>query len=600
MSILQGKHKHVLIAVGLAILTLAVFLPVTRHEFLNYDDGVYVAENPHVLGGLNAQGISWAFTTFRAGNWHPLTWISLMLDATIFGSGPFGFHLVSLLLHLANVLLLFLLLSRLTGHAWRSAFVAALFAIHPLHVESVAWVAERKDVLSTLFWMLTTLAYVRYISGPSVSRYIVVLVLYALGLMSKPMLATLPLVLLMLDYWPLGRFDGKKASVTRLVLEKVPLLLLAAGSCIVTFVAQHSQGATASFDRIPVGLRIGNALVSYVGYVGKAFVPIKLSVFYPYPHALAIVQVVECAIGLVLITVVVMRLARIKPHLLVGWLWFVLTLIPVIGLVQVGAQAMADRYTYIPLIGLFVMLSWSLPVSSIKYRASCIVLCPAVVVVLAAYASKQVTYWHDSETLFRHAVGVTKDNYLAYDNLGVALYQQDRLDEAVLEFRKSVAAKPDHAPAHVGLGTALMRLGQADEAIWQLTIAVGLDNDLADAHNSLGILMTEKRRFREAASQYREALRIEPENPDTHFNLACALAEVGELDDAVKSYSEAIRLRPDDAGAHNNLGTVYMRMGSRAEAVSEFKEAVRLDPEMTDALRNLQAALSSTAADARR
>jgi len=613
MNAFLSRHRHTAIAVLLAILTLAVFLPVTRHEFLNYDDGLYVAGNPHVLGGLHAQSLAWAFTTFRAVNWHPVTWISLMLDASVFGQKPFGFHLMNLILHIANVLLLFLLLNRLTGSLWRSTLVAALFAIHPLHVESVAWVAERKDVLSTLFWMLTMLAYVNYARKPSAGRYAAVLVLYALGLMAKPMLVSLPLVLLMLDYWPLGRFAAKKKdSNRRLLYEKLPLFLLAAGSCIITFIAQRSYGAVASLHHIPAGLRVANALVSYVVYIGKTILPVKLSAFYPHPHSVPVWETALSAIVLALVTVLVVRAAGRRPYLAVGWLWYVVTLIPVIGLVQVGAQAMADRYTYVPLIGLFIMVAWSVkangrkgerenwrhgaprsPSLPLAHSPILTVAAFALIAVLSSLARIQTGYWQDSETLFRHALSVTKGNYLAHDNLGVALYNQGRLGEAADHFSKAVALDPDYADTQANLGTVLMQMGRTDEAARHLKIALRLDNNLADAHNSFGILLVEQGKPADAIKHYREALRIDPDNADTYFNIACAFAELGKLDDAVKNYSEALRLRPDDAGAHTNLGIVLMRMGQVRKAIGELEEAARLDPGNADAKHNLRNALAA-------
>ncbi len=629
MRTFLGKHQTVLIALGLAILTLGVFWRVTGHEFLNYDDGVYAAENPYVLGGLTSQGLVWAFKTFCAGNWHPLTWVSLMLDAAVFGREPFGFHLMNLIFHLANVLLLFLLLNRMTHRPWRSAFVAALFAIHPLHVESVAWLPERKDVLSTFFGLLAILAYVGYVRRPSWGRYVPILLLFALSLMAKPMLVTLPILLLLLDYWPLRRSDqssvisnqsGKAGPSTKhqapwiFVLEKGPLFVLSAGSCVVAYIAQHASGAMANLDRIPVGLRIGNALESYVNYALKTVYPAKLAVFYPYPRSLDLFGVFGAAGLLIATTVLVMCAARTRPYLAFGWVWYVVSLLPVIGLVQVGAQAMADRYTYVPLIGLFIMIAWGIPElmvkwsngqtvessSPINHQPSTINHClPLIVVALAVVAAfsvrsyRQVSFWQDNRALFGHAIEVTKDNYLAHHNLGVALFQDGDLEGAKEHFAKAVRIRPEHTPAQCALGTVLMQTGRPKEAMRHLSEAVRLDNNLSDAHNSLGLLLAAQGRPKEAIAHYEQALRIEPQNPDTHFNMAAALAASRELPQAAEQYAEALRLRPNDAEAHNGLGIVLMCMGRRDQAVTEFKAALEIDPNCAGAQDNLVKALNT-------
>lgn len=590
MRALLEKHSTPVLMFCLAILTLAVFFQVTGHEFLNYDDNLYVAENPHVRGGLTGENFAWAFTTFRAANWHPLTWISLQFDASVFGTQPMGFHLTNLLLHIANVLLLFLLLSRVTGHVWRSAFAAALFAIHPLHVESVAWVAERKDVLSTLFWLLTMLAYVQYARKPSAGRYAAVGVLFALGLMAKPMLVTLPLILLLMDYWPLGRFSvGRKNAppTSRLFYEKIPLLALSIGSCAVTFVAQQEGGAVASVGGVPVGLRVGNAIVSCAAYIVKMVYPAKLAVFYPYSASLPAWEIAASVLLIGGISYLAYRLRASRPYLAVGWLWYLITLIPVIGLVQVGQQSMADRYTYVPLIGLFVALTWL--VGQVR-RVGLVGL--AAVIVLAGLSWRQVGFWKDNNTLFTHALAVTENNHMAHANLGVALYDAGKFEGALDHFRQAVEIKPNEAVAQCSLGTVFMKLNRADEAIEHLETAVRLNNGLSEAHNNLGVLYGNRGDFEKAADHYREAVRTDPDSADAYFNLAVALNASGRPKDAVEAYLESINLRPDDPAAHNNLGAVYARLGRKQEAVSEFREALRLDPDNASARENLDKALS--------
>lgn len=455
----MGKHAvmrlHVVLALGLAALTFAAYFSVLSNGFVSYDDGKYVTENPHLRAGLSTDTVVWAFTTFRASNWHPLTWLSHAFDVQLYGMNPLGHHLTSLLLHIANVVLLYWLLFRMTTSPWKSAFVAALFAVHPLHVESVAWVAERKDVLSTFFWMLTMLAYVRYAESPSAGCYLPVIILFAIGLLAKPMLVTLPLVLLLLDYWPLRR-----GPILGRLTEKIPLLVLAAGSCVVTFVAQRSGGSVADLGRFTLAERIGNALVSYVTYIGKAFWPSKLACFYPHPGSgLPAWQPILAAVGLIGFTGIVIKLSVRRPYLLTGWLWYLVALVPVIGFVQVGFQAMADRYTYIPLIGIFVMIAWGIPESmgACEYEGvsarkrpparsrplrhsqtrtpthSHTLLAATAALVLAVLAwrtSVEVRYWHDEVTLFERALAVTHGNYVAHNNLGRALADQRQIGRA--------------------------------------------------------------------------------------------------------------------------------------------------------------------------
>ena len=514
----RQRQQAIVICVCLAVLITAVYWPVLHAGFLTYDDDLYVTANPHVLGGLTIRDVMWAFTAYHAANWHPLTWLSHALDCECFGRNAGGHHAVSVLLHVANTVLLFWVLRRMTGATWWSAGVAALFGVHPLDVESVAWVAERKTVLSGLFWMLAMWGYVRYVERPTRGRYAAVVGWYAMGLMAKPMVVTLPFVLLLLDYWPLGRTRwvpsvvGNNAPLRfgELVREKLPFFALAAVSCGVTIWAQHSAGAINSLERLPLGARMANAVVSYVWYMEKAVWPSGLAVFYPYrvwpPGA-----VIMAGAILVAVSGVVIRRVRREPHLAVGWFWFLGALAPAIGLVQVGSQSMADRYTYLPLIGLFIMLCWSVPSRAMErwhLKAITCVAAAAVLAVCAALSRVQVEYWRDSETLFRRALDVTRDNWVAHDGLGVVLEQTGRISEAIGHLEQALRIKPDFAEAHYNLGVALMASGRIPEAIEHYQQALRIKPDYAEAHYNLGVALGQAGRIPEAIGHLEQALRI--------------------------------------------------------------------------------------------
>jgi tetratricopeptide (TPR) repeat protein len=481
-----------LLALLLAAATLAVFARVNHFEFLNYDDPLYVTVNPHVQQGLSVEGVRWAFTTFTAANWHPLTWISLMLDASIGGTDPFVFHLTNLVLHLANVLLLFSFLDRITGRPRPSAVTAALFAIHPLHVESVAWIAERKDVLSTLFLLLTLMAYARFVEQPDRPRRLAVVLLFALGLLAKPMLVTLPVLLLLLDAWPLRR----SAPWRSLVLEKLPLFAMSIGTGILTFVAQRQAETVGSLAGYPLGVRVANAIVATATYLGRTIWPTRLAVFYPHPGAsLGAVAVAGSAVVLFALTSWAIRLRRSRPYLFFGWGWYLVTLAPVVGIVQVGWQARADRYTYIPLIGIFLAVVWAISESLADRPALLSSLAWAALVPLGIIAFVQAGYWRDSETLFRHALAVTGDNAVAHSNLGTALLRRGLVAEAEGHFTEAVRINPHFAEARSNLGVALGRQGRIDEAILEWQRALELQPDYPDARRNLDRAEAMKRRM---------------------------------------------------------------------------------------------------------
>ena len=549
----------------LAVVVALVFCQTIRHEFVAYDDGQYFFTNPHVETGLTWNNATWAFQTTYASNWHPLTWLSLMLDVELFGSGPSGPHLMNVLLHAANTVLLFLLLKRLTGAHWRSAFVAALFGLHPLHVESVAWVSERKDVLSGLFFMLTLLMYARFVELSKVQSpkskvfYALSLLLFACGLLSKPMLVTLPFVLLLLDYWPLNRFavstlKFQPSTILRLALEKLPFLALSVASSAVTFVAQ--KDAVQPFDRIPMGIRAVNAMVSCVRYLRKMFWPVDLAIPYPYPaHWSFELFWLSAAIFLAAIVFVVW-LGRRFPFLITGWFWYLGMLIPVIGLVQVGAQSMADRYTYLPLIGVFILLVWGAGEVLESWRLPKQVMWSMAMLILAACTARtldQLRLWQNTETLFHHTIVVTKGNAVAYYNLGEYYSGKGKLDEAVDNYLKAIQIRPGYDDALNNLGVALALKGELDEAVARIRESIRYQPDKADAYYNLGNVFVMQHKPDEAISAYTGALRLKPDYPEAHNNLANLLAGQGHLEEAVKHYRETLRLNPNHEGAKKQL-----------------------------------------------
>ena len=601
------RGHSIFIGLFLTVATLVVFWQVHNHEFINYDDNLYITENDQVQKGLSRESVVWAFTTTHAANWHPLTWLSHMVDFQLYGLNPKGHHLTNVFFHLLNTLLLFFVLQRMTGSIWRSGFVAALFALHPLHVESVAWVAERKDVLSTLFWLLTIWAYNWYVERPRRTRYLLTLLTFALGLMAKPMLVTLPFVLLLLDYWPLERFrveqtgsnttatsralKTQRSSFPLLLWEKTPFFALTAVSGVVTLFAQKSGGALGAMDIYPVKIRIANTLVSYVSYIGKMIWPQNLAVFYPHPgQSLTVWQAAFAGLLLVVVSVVVIRARRRYPYLLVGWLWYVGTLVPVIGLVQVGMQAMADRYTYVPLIGLFIAIAWGAPDLLAKWRYRRAIITTSVGIVLSAMTIctwLQVQHWKSSITLFEHALQVTSKNHVAHNNLGNTLEQQGKIDEAIHHLSKALELKPDFAGAHNNLGNALAKQGNFNGAVAHFSKAIQLKPDFAGAHLNLGNALEQQDRVGEAIFHFARALQLKPDFAEAYYNMGNVMARQGKFNEAVSHFSKALQFKPYFAEAHNNLGTILARQGKFNEAIFHFSEALRLKPDYLQARTNL-------------
>ena len=600
-------HQVLWIYVYLFLATFAAYAQVRNFDFVNFDDPEYVTANPHVTTGITPANLIWALTSGEAANWFPVTRLSHMLDCQMFGLRSGWHHLTNVLFHALAVLLLFGFLNRATHSRWPSAWVALVFAVHPLHVESVAWVAERKDSLSAVFGLLALWCYVRYVERPAVRRYLLVALAFGLGLMAKPMLVTLPLVLLLVDVWPLGRVtETSWQRIAPLLREKLPLFAMSAAAAGTSYLVQQAGGAVRSWEAFPLALRLENGLVSYVVYIAKMFWPNRLAVFYPYPAEVPWWQTGAAALALAAISILVLRMVRKRPYLAVGWFWYVVMLGPVIGLVQMGAQARADRYTYIPMIGVTIMLAWGaadLLDHVPRTRFAGIALAAIICAVCAAFTWVQTEYWRDSRTLFQHAVDATDGNYLAEHNLGVALAEEPAdLDQAIAHFQAALRIRPDDVRAHTDLGSALARLpGRLPEAMAEFQAAIAISPDLAIPHNNFGNALAQADRWSQAIAEYQEALRIDPEYADARHNLAGAEYNLGlELaknsgreSEAVAHMEEALRLRPDYAEAHNNLGVLLAQeAGGIDEAIAHFQAALRIDPDYADAHVNLGLALS--------
>ena len=681
------KKQIPLICLLLTAAALIAFTQLSQCDFINYDDDIYVTGNIRIRDGITTQAIRWAFTTGYAANWHPVTWISHMLDVQLFGLKPQWHHLTNLLFHIANTLLLFFIFHRMTKALWKSAFVAALFALHPLHVESVAWVAERKDVLSTFFWMLTMGAYIHYVEhrtedgrrrtedrgqrtedgSPfsairfplSVFRYLAVLIFFALGLMAKPMLVTLPFVLLLLDFWPLQRFEPKKSAreirtepikqgqgtgtpasatvtlslrkpggergplsaderkrksgkvrtpgsssgragqgmvneeksaddkyqwalIRPLLWEKIPLLVLAALSCIVTCFAQQKGGALRSVEAFPAGVRIANAFVSYIIYIGKTIWPNNLAVFYPHPGSLPLWQVLGAVLFLVAVTILVIWTAKRFPYLAMGWLWFAGTLVPVIGIVQVGSQAMADRYTYIPLIGLFVMIAWGIPELLKKWRyrkealfASSAMILPCLLIVTWTLAG----YWRNNITLYDHALKVTNRNDLIHNNRGDALFHLGNFTQAISDFDRAIEINPEYAEAYSNRGVAYGELGNHRQAISDYDRAIEINPKFADAYGNRGAAYGLLGNLTQAISDFDRAIEVNPEHARAFNNRGLVFGRLGDHRREISDYNRAIEINPDYAKAYYNRGVAYGELGDNRRAIEDLKTAARFNNE---------------------
>jgi Flp pilus assembly protein TadD len=591
----DNRRRTWLICAGLALAVAAAYWPIWHCGFVEFDDNDYVFNNAAIRHGLNWRAIVWAFTTFHASNWHPLTWISHMVDVQLYGLSPAGHHASSQLLHIANSILLFLLLKRLTRAVWPAAVTAALFALHPMHVESVAWVSERKDVLSTFFWMLSVWSYVRFAeesrlqSPKSNGFYAGSLVFFALALMCKPMVVTLPFLLLLLDYWPLERLRGWPARVW---MEKIPFLILAAAAAIVTVVAQREGKSMLSLTHLSMAMRVENLPIGYARYVGKLFWPRNLVILYPYPPEWPAWEIAGTAIFLAAVTLWVCRRAHSQPFLLMGWLWFLIGLAPVNGLMQTGVQSIADRYTYVPSIGLFIMVVWSFR----QFGRRAAVLAIAVLVTCFSLTARQVGYWKDTKTLFAHATENTTGNYITSQALGQYLALHGERAKGIEYMEKAVTFAPWFAPAQNDLGRLLFDEGRMDEALPHLEQAVALKPSAPESHYNLGNALLAKGRVAEALDQFQRQVSLNPDDAVAERHFGTVLLDNNLINDAIPILEKAVLLNPSDAAAHFQLGNAYFRRGSAAGAVSQYEKALQIEPDNYMAGNNLAWILASSPA----
>ena len=620
----MDKKYIYLIVVLLILACLIAFGRILGSGFVGSDTYQYITGNNHIKEGLNAKSIYWAFTTSYFSYWHPLTWLSHMLDWSLFGANASGHHFVSLLLHIGSAVLLFLFLNKTTGSLWPSAFAAALFALHPLRVESVAWAAERKDVLSVFFGMATIYAYTYYAEKPKLSKYFLCLILFALALMSKPMLVTLPFVLLLIDYWPLGRWQeasvsarvaapvnivesGKKKSkhhkidstaekkitaslsttkdrnylIGRLILEKIPFLFLAVATSIVTILVLKKIGVIATLQQTSFSERIMNAIVSYVAYLGKTSWPVDLAVFYPYAQIFPLWQVLSAAIILLGISTAVIYLARKAPFLAVGWFWYLGVLFPVIGVMQAGNQSMADRFTYFPSIGIAIMLSWGVFYLLPKVKLLKIILLPAAVIVLSVLTIltwRQCGYWKSGIELFSHALRSTNNNDDSHCNLGVALAAEGKNEEAIFHYLEAIKINPNNDEAHCNIGVALAAQGKNKEAIIHYLEAIRLNPDNDNAHYNLGVALAAQGKNEEATAHYLAAIKLNPDNDNAYYNRGVDLAAQGKNKEAIVQYRTAIEINPNNDKAHSNLGFALVSEGKNEEAIAHYLAAIKINP----------------------
>ena len=591
-------------------MTFAIYAQVIGHQFITLDDDAYIKGNVMVNRGVTLAGVAWAFSTFDQGNWHPLTWIAHMMDSQLFGMNAGGHLLVNALIHIANTLLVFWFLFRTTHARWPSALAAALFALHPLHVESVAWAAERKDTLSTFFGLLSLIAYVRYAKGPSIRRYAWVAITLVLGLLAKPMLVTWPFVMLLLDYWPLRRFDltPRKEMATKLwplLREKFPLFALVAASAVITTMAQSHGGAVRTFQDFPIALRLTNALVSYVKYLLLTFWPNDLGVYYPYTTSGTPAWQIICAAFLLIgITALCFFQRKIRPYLVVGWLWFLGALVPVIGIVQVGGQTMADRYFYIPSIGLFIVIAFGLAdIAETRRLAPSLsaAVASGILLALAILTNAQIHRWSNSFTLFKHTLAVTPPNLIIENNLGSALSRSGLHDEAGAHFEKALQIIPAHYDSLLydtllNMGITRFYQNRLPEAIEYCQSALRVRPDAPKAHDLLGMALAMQGHGEAALDEIRHAAELAPNDADIQKDLGVTLARLGRIPESIDHFHEALRLNPYNASAHNNLGLSLLQSGKPGESIPEFEAALRLNPELqgaADNLRRAQAQLSS-------
>lgn len=590
----------------LIFITLAIYWQTGSHEFVSLDDDMFVTDNVNVKSGLTEKNIIWLFNPVPGAGWHPVTWISHIFDFQIYGNQPRGHHLTNVFIHAATTILIYFLFIYLTGSNLKSIFVAGLFSLHPLQVESVAWVAERRNVLFALFWFLTLLCYSIYVKNGKIKFYIFSILFFLFGIMSKPMIITLPVVMLLIDFWPLNRYSILKNDggierfifsftiAKRLLLEKIPFIILSTISILITLniptIAELIPGAQdLSFE-----LRAANAITSYVKYIARMFWPTDLAVYYPMPNSIPLWQVIFSLLILISISVAVIWHGVRKPYLVVGWFWFLITLVPVIGIIQFGTHAMADRYMYVSGVGLFLVVAWGVPdiTKTISHQKHVVLALALVVLLICTYlTNNQLAYWKDSISLYRHTLRVTNNNILIHNNLGVALGEKGFLDEAMLEFAKSIAIFPDYYRAHNNYGLALAGTGRLEEAILEYRRAIEINPNFSDAHNNLGLALASMGRLDESIAEYAKALAISPDHLSAYNNLGLALVGKGELDRAIDVFRKAIAIDPACFEAHYNLGRTFARQGHIPLAIQEYKKVLEIKPDSAEARKSLEFAL---------
>ena len=596
-----SKNLTIIVCALLVVITGTLYWPVRNHDFILFDDPAYATDNVHILEGLSKESVVWALTTTVAANWHPLTWLSHMLDREFFGADAGMHHVVNVIFHLVNTVLVFLVFRRPTGSLWCSAFVAAAFGVHPLHVESVAWISERKDVLSTLFWLLVMLVYSMYVERPSPARYLIMVLLYLLGLTAKPMLVSLPFVLLLMDVWPLGRLHIAENSLPHfranswklllaLAWEKTPLFVLSAASCIMTYLAQAGAGAVSPLEKFPLSLRAATACISYVNYLLKTFLPYDLGVFYPFDRDINSWEVSGAVVLLLLVTTLCVITFRRAPWLLVGWLWYVGTLVPVIGIVKIGSQAMADRYTYIPLFGIFIMIAWSVAhgVRTFRYRDGLVAVSfIGCVFVLSGFTFSQVQYWANGYSLFSHTLRASGESDLAHRMVGIHLRRLGKFHEALFHYRAALRIHPDDPKCLQDSAFVLFMLGKVDEAIDVAKRVGDRSPELYFTYNLLGLAYSVKGNLKEAVAWFNKAVEAKTDSAEAYLNLGKVLFRLGKMQDALETLSRAVELDPDSVEGHNNLARVLRAAGRSNEGLKHFQRALELDPQNTFALENM-------------
>ena len=629
-------------ALLIIILVCIAYTPVLHNDFVNFDDDIYVTENFHINDGVTPKNIQWTFTAVYAKNWHPLTWLSHMLDIQIFGMNPFGHHLTNLIFHLFNAFLLFIILKKMSGAYWKSLIVMALFALHPIHVESVAWVSERKDVLSTFFWMLAIWSYIHYIKKSGVKNYLLICACFILSLLAKPMGVTFPFVLLLLDHWPLARL--KKSSANQnfkvsqyplqfLIVEKVPFFLISAASCAVTFYAQNKGGALGSFELYPLVIRLANAIISYTQYIIKMVYPTDFAIFYPHPGMPQLSFLMIASLFLILITLLSILTFKRYPWIFTGWFWYLGILFPVIGVIQVGAQGMADRYTYTPMIGIYILVVWAIDhwlytkkLSQKTFFSVSILMVLTITVALSILTFHQIQYWKNSTSLFQHTINVTKNNYVAHNNLANAMMKAGQIEAAVFHYSEALQIKPDYLLALGNIGLAYERLDRNNDALKSYFKALNIDPENENVLTNIGNIFSNSGNKEKAINYYEKAIFYNPDYVIAHMNLGNLQMKSGDLDkamshytkvleinlghkeiahnqignlltkagdihSAIKHYLLALKIAPDYKDAHNNIGVAFARTGKLEEAVSHFRRALEISPGDPDTEKNLKRAL---------